>query len=185
MEMNVFQKRVISLWKNDKHNGVNIEAPRQIGKSTVALQIAYNESDKDTAVIFYGWNTDSTRLKEEQYKHNYLGRYEKHFRHKGNVFFVSAQQSGPIDAIKKKCEKEFKNVYFIYDECTDRTVEPNTLKLFTEVNNGIFRFGEEWFDGTTVTPEILNEQRYRLPPRCFASAYNCCIIKRNMFSKAQ
>jgi len=170
MELNKFQQRVMSLWKYHKHTGLVIEAPRQIGKSEVALQIAYQESDKDTAVIFYGFNTNSTKLKEEQYKHKY------HIN--DNVFFVSAQHKVGIENVRKCCNEKYKNVFHIYDEAIDKTTKENTLKIYTEVQENMFRFGEEWFDGTTVTEGQLIDKKNRLSLIYYASQFNCCIMKR-------
>lgn len=167
-KFDLFQKKVIKLWEEQKETGLVIETARQIGKTTVALEIAGQEVMNGNRVRFYSFKESIINNIKKQY-FNKFGM--------DNIHLIE------FKLINDTRISNFKPKYTIYDESLlrikpslyDRVKEPNTIKFFTEIESGYYRFDYTWLDNKKI--DIL-ELRLR-EGHMFEKEYNCCMVEKD------
>ena len=162
--MNQFLIKVLKLWEEQKRTGLVIETCRQIGKTTAALEIVAREVEKGNKVLFYvNKQQRADKLHDEFIKYN-------GFKCVDMIKFKTINDERELDFIP---------TYTIYDEVIlrmkpdicDRIKEKNTIKFFTEIQNGYYRFDYTW------SKVNIRELHAQLDEERFEKEYKCCIVE--------
>lgn len=123
IKLNAFQQQVKKLWQENKKYGVAIEAPRQIGKTTILIELAKKYSKIKPVIIYSKTQNQSDEIKAK------LNNFKK-------IRIVTT----PDTIIFQKPNDCFE----FYDEI-EGEIKPNTLRIYTSLKNK-YIFGSDWFD---------------------------------------